>query len=73
VSVSGLRKDKGVSVRIKGSLQATQNPNVPNNNNTGIILSIIPVVILFIILYHSISIENTDGLISYCTCTIVML
>ncbi len=35
-----LRRDKGV--RIKGALQATQDPNVPNNN-TGIILSIIPV------------------------------
>jgi hypothetical protein len=38
-----LRKEKGVSVRIKGALQATRDPNVPNNN-TGIILSIIPVI-----------------------------
>ncbi len=32
----------------KGALQATQDPNVPNNN-TGIIISIIPVLILVII------------------------
>jgi hypothetical protein len=36
------RKDKGVNE--KGALQATQDPNVPNNN-TGIILSIIPEII----------------------------
>jgi hypothetical protein len=38
-----LRKEKGD--RIKGAMQATRDPNVPNNN-TGIILSIIPVIIL---------------------------
>ena len=41
--------------RIKGALQTTRdpNPNVPNNNNnTGIILSIIPVLILYIISYN---------------------
>ena len=36
-----LRREKGE--RKKGALQATQDPNVPNNN-TGIILSIIPVL-----------------------------
>ncbi len=41
-----LRREKGE--RKKGALQATPGPNVPNNN-TGIILSIIPVLILVII------------------------
>ena len=40
-------KEKGVNVKIKGALEVTRDPNVPNNN-TGIILSIIPVIILFI-------------------------
>ncbi len=43
-----LRREKGE--RKRGALQATQDPNVPNNN-TGVILSIIPVLILVIILY----------------------
>ncbi len=63
-----LRREKGE--RKKGALQATH-PNVPNNN-TGIILSIIPVLILFII-YYSSSIENTASIIYYCTFTILML
>ncbi len=46
-----------------------ENPNVPNNN-TGIILSIIPVLIL-VVIYDSISIENTDSIMYYCTFTIV--
>jgi hypothetical protein len=37
-----LKREKGESERIKGVLQTTQDPNVPNNN-TGIIL-IIPVL-----------------------------
>ena len=49
-----------IEVRImrlrKGALQATRDPNVPNNN-TGIILSIIPVLIL-VIIYYSISIVS---------------
>ena len=57
--------------RIKGALQATRDPNVPNNN-TGIILSIIPVLILVIIYYSSSNIENTASII-YCTFTILML
>ena len=58
-----LRREKGD--RIKGALQATRDPNVPNNN-TGIILSIIPVLIL-VIIYYSSSIENTASIIYYCT------
>jgi hypothetical protein len=56
-----LRKKKGD--RIKGALQATRDPNVPKpNNNTGIILSIVPVIILVIIYYSSsIEIENTTS------------
>ena len=46
-------------------MQATRDPNVPNNN-TGIILSIIPVLIL-VIIYYSSSIENTASIIYYCT------
>ena len=69
VRIMRLRKDKGD--RIKGALQATRDPNVPNNN-TGIILSIIPVIIL-VIIYYSSSIENTTSIIYYCTFTIVML
>ncbi len=42
-----LRRKKGD--RIKGALQATRDSNVPNNN-TGIIFSIIPVLI-FVIIY----------------------
>ena len=57
--------------RIKGALQTIRDANVPNNN-TGIILSIIPVLIL-VIIYYSISIENTDSIMHYCTFTIVML
>ncbi len=38
-----------------------ENPNIPNNN-TGIILSIIPVIIL-VIIYYSGSIENTASII----------
>ncbi len=57
--------------RIKGALQTTRDPNVPNNN-TGIILSIIPVIIL-IIIYHCSSIENTASIMYYCTFTILML
>ena len=53
-----LRREKGD--RIKGALQATRDPNVPNNN-TGIILSIIPVLIL-VIIYYSSSIENTASI-----------
>jgi hypothetical protein len=37
IRIMRLRKNKGV--RIKDALQATQDPNVPINNNTGIILS----------------------------------
>ncbi len=48
-----LRKDKGVG--IKGALQATQDPDVPK---------IIPVLYL-VIIYYSISIENTDSIILY--------
>jgi hypothetical protein len=68
----GLRKEKGD--RIKGALQATRDPVDPDvpNNNTGIILSIIPVIIL-VIIYYSSSIENTTSIIYYCTFTIVML
>ncbi len=40
-------------------MQATRDPNVPDNN-TGIILSIIPVLIL-VIIYYSSSIENCSG------------
>ncbi len=64
-----LKREKGE--RIKGVLQATQDPNVPNNN-TGIILSIIPVLIL-VIIYYSSSIENTASIIYYCMFTILML
>ena len=53
-----LRRERGD--RIKGALQATRDPNVPNNN-TGIIISIITVLIL-VIIYYSISIENTDSI-----------
>ena len=60
-----LRKDKGD--RIKGALQATRDPNVPNHK-TGIILSTIPVLILVIIYYGS-SIENTASIMYYCTFT----
>ncbi len=63
-----LRREKGE--RIKGALQATRDPNVPNDN-TGIILSIIPVLIL-VIIYYSSSIENTASkYIYYCTLTIL--
>ncbi len=48
VRIMRLRKEKGD--RIKSALQATRDPDVPNNN-TGIILSIIPVIILVIIYY----------------------
>jgi hypothetical protein len=65
-----LRKDKGV--RIKGALQTTQDPNVPKIIPLLRILSIIPEIIL-VIIYYSISIENTDSIIYYCTYTIVML
>jgi hypothetical protein len=59
--------------RMHCKLQATQNPNVPNNN-TGIIFSMIPVLIILVIIYYSISIENTDSIILYyCTFTVVML
>ncbi len=54
-----LRREKGA--RIKGALQATRDPNIPNSN-TGIILSIIPVIIL-VIIYYSSSIENTASII----------
>ena len=64
-----LRREK--SDRIKGALQATRDPNVPNNN-TGIILSIIPVLIL-VIIYYSSNIENTASMIYYCPFTILML
>ena len=64
-----LKREKGE--RITGALQATRDPNVPNNN-TGNILSIIPVLILGII-YYSSSIENTASIIYYCTFTILML
>ena len=65
-----LRKEKGD--RIKGAFQATRDPNVPNNI-TGIIISIIPVIIL-VIMYYSSSIENTTSIILYhCTFTIVMI
>ncbi len=59
--------------RIKGALQTTRDPNVPNNN-TGIILSVIPVLIL-VMIYYSIRIENTDSIMYYyyCTFNIVML
>ncbi len=52
-----LRKEKGDS--IKGVLQATRDPNVPNNI-TGIILSIIPVIIL--VIYTSSNIKNTTSI-----------
>ncbi len=61
-----LRREKGE--RIMGALEATQDPNVPNNN-TGIILSIIPVLIL-VIIYYSSNIENTASIIYYCTFTV---
>ncbi len=64
-----LKREKGE--RITGALQATRDPNVPNNN-TGNILSIIPVLIL-VIIYYSSSIENTASIIYYCTFTILML
>ena len=64
-----LRREKGD--RIKGALQATRDPNVPNNI-TGIILSIIPVIIL-VIIYYSSSIENTTSIIYYCTTTVRIL
>ncbi len=54
-----LRREKGE--RIKGALQATQYPNVPNNN-TGIILSIIPAgtyISYNICIIVAASIENT--------------
>ena len=69
VRIMRLRREKGD--RKQGALQTTQDPNVPNNN-TGIILSIIPVLILGII-YYSSSIENTASIIYYCTFTILML
>jgi hypothetical protein len=69
VRIMRLRREKGD--RIKGALQATRDPNVPNNN-TGIILSIIPVLIL-VIIYYSSSIENTASIMYYCTFTILML
>ena len=69
VRIMRLRREKGE--RKKGALQATQDPDVPNNN-TGIILSIIPVLIL-VIIYYSSSIENTASIIYYCTFTILML
>ena len=54
-------------------------PDVPNNN-TGIILSIIPVIILsiipviiLVIIYYSSSIENTTSIIYYCTTTVRIL
>ena len=59
--------------KITGSLQTTQDPNVPRIiPDTGIIISIILVIIL-VIIYYSISIENTDSIIYYCTCTMVIL
>ena len=69
VRIMRLRREKGD--RKQGALQTTQDPNVPNNN-TSIILSIIPVLILGII-YYSSSIENTASIIYYCTFTILML
>ena len=69
VRIMRLRREKGD--RIKGALQATRDPNIPNNN-TGIILSIIPVLIL-VIIYYSSSIENTASIMYYCTFTILML
>ena len=69
VRIMRLRREKGD--RIKGALQATRDPNVPNNN-TGIILSTIPVLIL-VIIYYSSSIENTASIMYYCTFTILML
>ena len=69
VRIMRLRREKGD--RIKGALQATRDPNVPNNN-TGIILCIIPVLIL-VIIYYSSSIENTASIMYYCTFTILML
>ena len=69
VRIMRLRREKGD--RIKCALQATRDPNVPNNN-TGIILSTIPVLIL-VIIYYSSSIENTASIIYYCTFTILML
>ena len=69
VRIMRLRREKGE--RKRGALQATQDPDVPNNN-TGIILSIIPVLIL-VIIYYSSSIENTASIIYYCTFTILML
>jgi hypothetical protein len=50
VRIMRLRREKGD--RIKGALQATRDPNIPNSN-IGIILSIIPVIILVIIYYVS--------------------
>ncbi len=71
VRIMRLRREKGD--RKQGALQTTQDPNVPNNN-TGIILSIIPVLILGIIyISSSSSIENTASIIYYCTFAILML
>ncbi len=58
VRIMRLRREKGD--RIKGALQATRDPNIPNSN-TGIILSIIRVIILVIICYSS-NIENTASI-----------
>ncbi len=67
VRIMRLRKEKGD--KIKGALQATRDPDVPNNN-TGIILSIIPVIILVIIYYNY---NYSSSILYYCTFTIVLL
>ncbi len=56
-----LKREKGE--RITGALQATHDPTYLIVN-TGIILSIIPVLIL-VIIYYSSSIENTASIILY--------
>jgi hypothetical protein len=56
-----LRKEKSVRINKRVRCKPPENPSVPNNN-TGIILSIIPVIIL-VIIYYSSSIENTASII----------
>ena len=59
VRIMRLRKEKGVRIKDKRvRCKPPENPNVPNNN-TGIILFIIKLVII----YYSSSIENTASLI----------
>ncbi len=59
IEVRIMRLQKGHTCRIKGALQTIRDPNVPNKN-TGIILSIIPVLIL-VIIYYSIPVICSSG------------